>query len=97
MARVQRTTTTATLLVSVTITTAVTAVTGCVTVQRPPAPGPAALEARHSAARPEGARRPPPVETPARESLQLTDPSSKPGEPHGAGETEERGETIRPR
>ncbi|WP_308114650.1 hypothetical protein [Streptomyces sp. ISL-12] len=83
----QRTTTTATLLVTATITAAVTAVTGCVTVQRPPAPGTAAGEARPSAPRPDGSRRPPPVEAPARESLESTGPSSQPDEPDRADET----------
>ncbi|MEU4657134.1 hypothetical protein AB0G32_24895 [Streptomyces sp. NPDC023723] len=70
----QRTTTTAALLVTV----AVTAVTGCVTVQRPPAPDPATGGARSSAPRPDGPRHPRAVEAPARESLELTDPAEQP-------------------
>ncbi|WP_308288731.1 hypothetical protein [Streptomyces daghestanicus] len=77
----QRTTTTATLLV----TMAVAAVTGCVTVQRPPAPDPAPAADRTSAPRPDGPRRPEAVEPPARDSLERTEPSSEPdrGEAHG--------------
>ncbi|MER6633057.1 hypothetical protein ABT301_33370, partial [Streptomyces sp. NPDC000987] len=61
MARVHRTTTTATLL----LTVAVSALAGCVTVQRPPASGPPV------APRPE----PRTVQAPAREALTTTSPS----------------------
>lgn len=66
MAEVQRTTTTATLLVTV----AVAALSGCVTVQRPLAPGPATAPppgAGHDAA---GRDASPVVQAPAREALQ---------------------------
>lgn len=66
MAGVQRTTTTATLLVTV----AVAALSGCVTVQRPVAPGPATAPppgAGHDVA---GRDASPVVQAPAREALQ---------------------------
>ncbi|MFV0137252.1 hypothetical protein ACLGIH_29350 [Streptomyces sp. HMX87] len=66
-----RTTTTATLLVTV----AVSALTGCVTVQRPPATGPATAEARPSAPRPDGVPEPRVVQAPAREALEMIDPA----------------------
>ncbi|MET8246813.1 hypothetical protein ABZV31_21745 [Streptomyces sp. NPDC005202] len=62
-----RTTTTATLLVTV----AVSALSGCVTVQRPPASGPAAAPSRPSAPRPDGSAEPRIVQAPAREALEL--------------------------
>lgn len=79
VARVHRTRTTATLLVTV----AVTALSGCVTVQRPPVSGPSAVPSRPSAPRPDGAagpRRTEPqvVQAPAREALELIGPSRKP-------------------
>ncbi|MFJ2902736.1 hypothetical protein [Streptomyces sp. NPDC087212] len=70
-----RTTTTATLLVTV----AVSALTGCVTVQRPPLPGPASAPALPpSAPRPDGRGEPRIVQAPALEALELTGPSPTP-------------------
>ncbi|MFI6934349.1 hypothetical protein [Streptomyces sp. NPDC050287] len=69
-----RTTTTATLLVTV----AVSALAGCVTVQRPPAPGPPTAPSRPSAPRPDGPAEPQVVQAPAREALEMTDPSRHP-------------------
>jgi hypothetical protein len=72
VARVHRTTTTATLLVTV----AVTALSGCVTVQRPPLPVPsAAAPSRPPAPRPDGEGRPQIVQAPAREALDMIGPS----------------------
>ncbi|MFE1914858.1 hypothetical protein [Streptomyces anandii] len=68
-----RTTTTATLLVTV----AVAALTGCVTVHRPPASAPAA-PARPQAPRPDGSVVPRVVQAPAREALELSGPSHPP-------------------
>ncbi|MGW0909042.1 hypothetical protein [Streptomyces sp. NPDC002853] len=62
-----RTTTTATLLASV----AVTALSGCVSVERQPAPGPSAASAPPPAPRADGNSRPRVVEAPAREALEL--------------------------
>ncbi|MFJ3673187.1 hypothetical protein ACIPSE_42680 [Streptomyces sp. NPDC090106] len=75
-----RTTTTAALLVTV----AVSALSGCVTVQRPPATGqPPAGPALSSAPRPEGPAEPQIVQAPAREALELMGPSedAKPSAP----------------
>lgn len=69
-----RTTTTATLLVSV----AVTAVSGCVSVERKPAQGPAPVSAPPPAPRPNGSARPRIVEAPAREALELIGPPGRP-------------------
>ncbi|MEV0321740.1 hypothetical protein ACIBKX_35215 [Streptomyces sp. NPDC050658] len=69
-----RTTTTATLLVSV----AVTAVSGCVSVERQPARGPSAASAPPPAPRPDGSARPRVVEAPAREALELIGPPRRP-------------------
>ncbi|MEU9589113.1 hypothetical protein ACGF7W_14325 [Streptomyces sp. NPDC048219] len=66
-----RTTTTATLLVTV----ALAALSGCTTVQ--PASGPAA-GARSSAPRPDGPAGPRVVQAPAREALERTGPSPSP-------------------
>ncbi|MCH5674585.1 hypothetical protein [Streptomyces gilvus] len=67
-----RTTTTATLLVTV----AVTALSGCVTVQRPPLPvAPAAAPSRPPAPRPDGEGEPQIVRAPAREALEMIGPS----------------------
>ncbi|MEW2611682.1 hypothetical protein AB0937_16065 [Streptomyces sp. NPDC047880] len=60
-----RTTTTATLLVTV----AVSALSGCTTVAQPPAPGPASAPSRPSAPEPDGAAQTPVVQAPAREAL----------------------------
>ncbi|MFI6406311.1 hypothetical protein [Streptomyces sp. NPDC050548] len=69
-----RTTTTATLLVTV----AVSALSGCVTVQRPPAPAPPAAPSQASVPRPDGSAEPQVVQAPAREALELIDPSHRP-------------------
>lgn len=69
-----RTTTAATLLV----TMAVTAVSGCVSVERQPASGPSAASAPPPAPRPEGNARPRVVEAPAREALELIGPPRGP-------------------
>ncbi|MEU9288223.1 hypothetical protein AB0D57_26850 [Streptomyces sp. NPDC048275] len=69
-----RTTTTATLLVTV----AATALTGCVTVQRPPASSRPPAPALPSAPRPDGNAEPQVVQAPAREALALIEPSRKP-------------------
>jgi hypothetical protein len=76
VARVQRTTTTATLLVTV----AVSALSGCVTVQRPPESGPpsaAPSGERGSAPRPDGTAGPRDVQAPAREALEMISPSRR--------------------
>lgn len=69
-----RTTTTATLLASV----AVTALSGCVSVERQPAPGPSAASAPPPAPRADGNSRPRVVEAPAREALELIGPPRDP-------------------
>ncbi|WP_327427104.1 hypothetical protein [Streptomyces sp. NBC_01236] len=69
-----RTTTTATLLVTV----AVTALSGCVTVQRPPASGPQTAPSRPSTPRTDSKAEPQIVQAPAREALELIGPSRKP-------------------
>ncbi|MFI6659840.1 hypothetical protein ACIBL8_30400 [Streptomyces sp. NPDC050523] len=66
-----RSTTTATLLVTV----AVSALTGCVTVPRAPAPGPPPAPPRPSAPHPDGAAGPRIVQAPAREALEMIGPS----------------------
>ncbi|MFF4585828.1 hypothetical protein [Streptomyces sp. NPDC001388] len=69
-----RTTTTATLLV-----VALSALSGCVTVQRPPVSGPVtAVPSAPSAPRPEGRARTPVVQAPAREALERVGPSRRP-------------------
>ncbi|MET9355730.1 hypothetical protein ABZY14_22510 [Streptomyces sp. NPDC006617] len=80
MARVHRTTTTATLLVTV----AVSALTGCTTVRGPAAADPSAVGARSSAPRPDGAAEPRVVQAPAREALEMVGPSPTPE--HATGE-----------
>ncbi|MFH8444633.1 hypothetical protein ACH4D3_25800 [Streptomyces sp. NPDC018026] len=81
MARVHRTTTTATLLVTV----AVSALTGCTTVRGPAAADPSAVGARSLAPRPDGPAAPRVVQAPAREALEMIGPSPTPerttGEP----------------
>ncbi|MEU8742055.1 hypothetical protein AB0C39_00200 [Streptomyces parvulus] len=62
-----RTRTTATLLVTV----AVTALTGCTTVQSPATADPAGPGARSSAPRPDGPAEPRVVQAPAREALEM--------------------------
>jgi hypothetical protein len=74
VARVHRTTTTATLLVTV----AVSALTGCVTVQRQPVPGPPHAPSNPSAPRPDGSTEPQVVQAPAREALEMAGPSGRP-------------------
>ncbi|MFD7064681.1 hypothetical protein [Streptomyces sp. NPDC059906] len=74
MARVHRTTTTATLLVTV----AVSALTGCTTVRGPAAADPSAAGARSSAPRPDGPAEPRVVQAPAREALEMIGPSPTP-------------------
>ncbi|MCT7355209.1 hypothetical protein N4P33_24085 [Streptomyces sp. 15-116A] len=71
MARVHRTTTAATLLVTV----AVSALTGCVTVQRPLAPGPPPAPSQPPVPRPDGQAETQIVQAPAREALEMVDPS----------------------
>lgn len=72
VARVHRTTTTATLLVTV----AVMALSGCVTVQRPPLPvPPTAAPSQPPAPRPDGEGEPQIVQAPAREALEMIGPS----------------------
>lgn len=69
-----RTTTTATLLVTV----AVSALSGCVTVQHPSvAPGPPVAPSQPSAPRPDGRAEPQVVQAPAQEALQLIESSRK--------------------
>ncbi|MFR0354022.1 hypothetical protein [Streptomyces sediminimaris] len=66
-----RPTTTAALLVTV----AASALTGCVTVTRPPTPGPPPAPPRPSAAHPDGGTGPRIVQAPAREALEMSGPS----------------------
>ncbi|MDX3116392.1 MULTISPECIES: hypothetical protein [Streptomyces] len=68
-----RTTTTATLLVTV----AISALSGCVTVQRPPVPGPAAAPSEPSVPRPDGRAATQIVQAPVREALEMVEPSRK--------------------
>ncbi|MEV7889838.1 hypothetical protein ACWD3I_13730 [Streptomyces sp. NPDC002817] len=69
-----RTTTTATLLVTV----AVSALSGCVTVQHPSvAPGPPVVPSQPAAPRPDGRAEPQVVQAPAQEALQLIESSRK--------------------
>ncbi|MFE0205491.1 hypothetical protein [Streptomyces sp. NPDC058985] len=69
-----RTRTTATLLVTV----AVTALTGCTTVQGPAAADPAPAGARSLTPRPDGPAEPRVVQAPAREALEMIGPSPAP-------------------
>lgn len=74
VARVHRTTTTATLLVTV----AVSALSGCVTVQHPSlAPGPPVTPSQPAAPRPDGRAEPQVVQAPAQEALQLIESTRK--------------------
>ena len=86
VARVHRTTTTATLLVTV----AVTALSGCVTIQHPIAPGPPPAPSQPSVPRPDVRAEPQIVQAPAREALELIGPDRKPARaprtPQDAGE-----------
>ncbi|MFD3311464.1 hypothetical protein [Streptomyces sp. NPDC058694] len=72
-----RTATTATLLVTV----AVSAVSGCVTVQRPLAPGAPSGPAPSSEPLPDGRAEPQIVQAPAREALEMIGPSRRPSAP----------------
>ncbi|MFJ5997506.1 hypothetical protein [Streptomyces sp. NPDC092370] len=72
-----RTTTTATLLVTV----AVSALSGCTTVPHAPAPGPSAAPSRASVPRPEGEAESQMAQAPAREALQLIEEASRRPEP----------------
>ncbi|WP_405610089.1 hypothetical protein [Streptomyces sp. NBC_00076] len=69
-----RTTTTATLLVTV----AVSALAGCVTVQRPPVSRPPAAPSQPSAPRSDGRDEPQVVQAPAREALEMIGPPRRP-------------------
>ncbi|MFE1287253.1 hypothetical protein [Streptomyces sp. NPDC058751] len=80
-----RTTTTATLLVAM----AVTALSGCVTVQRPPATGSPAAPAGRSAPHPDGKGEPRTAQVPAHEALERVSPSRKPS-PEAETEAEAR-------
>ncbi|MEV7147856.1 hypothetical protein AB0O05_15320 [Streptomyces sp. NPDC093084] len=68
-----RTTTTAALLVTVTVA----ALSGCVTVQRPAAPGspPGSAPLQPSVPRPDGSAEPRVVQAPAKEALEMVGPS----------------------
>ncbi|MFE9452990.1 hypothetical protein [Streptomyces sp. NPDC006739] len=74
-----RTTTTAALLVTVTVS----ALSGCVTVQRPATPGPVPGRAPSwpSAPRTDGSAEPRVVQAPAREALEMVGPSPRPENP----------------
>ncbi|MFF3906091.1 hypothetical protein ACFYZJ_08770 [Streptomyces sp. NPDC001848] len=87
-----RTTTTATLLVSV----AVSALAGCVTVQRPPDPGPPPASSRPSSPRPDGSGEPRVVQAPAREALELVGPSPHPSPPPATAATPHRADRPAP-
>jgi len=71
---VHRTTTTATLLVTV----AVSALSGCMTVQLPAPTGPSAAPSQPSAPRTDDRPEPQIVQAPAREALELISPSDTP-------------------
>ncbi|WP_328559290.1 hypothetical protein [Streptomyces coelicoflavus] len=85
-----RTTTTATLL----LTVAVSALTGCTTVRGPAVDGPSGAGARSSAPRPDGPAEPRVVQAPAREALEMIGPS--PGPERSTGESR-RTESPTPR
>ncbi|MDQ1040158.1 hypothetical protein QFZ75_006574 [Streptomyces sp. V3I8] len=72
-----RTATTATLLVTV----AVSAVSGCTTVQRPPSPAQSAAPPSVPEPRPDGRAGPRVVQAPAREALGLVGPPRRPAAP----------------
>jgi hypothetical protein len=80
VARVHRTTTTATLLVTV----AVSALAGCVTVQRPPASGPPPAPSQPTAPHPDDEADPQIVQAPVHEALETVGPSRQP-EPRTPG------------
>jgi hypothetical protein len=88
VARVHRTTTIATLLVTV----AVSALSGCVTIQRPAVPGPPpTAPSQPPVPRPDGDGEPQIVQAPAREALEMTgpSPSAEPRTPRGHGSAAE--------
>lgn len=60
---------------------AVSAVSGCVTVQRPPSPGVPSVPSPVSEPRPDGSAEPQVVQAPAREALELIGPSRRPAAP----------------
>ncbi|MFD8723147.1 hypothetical protein ACFV2H_35555 [Streptomyces sp. NPDC059629] len=74
-----RTTTTAALLVTVTVS----ALSGCVTVQRPAAPGPppGSAPSLPSVPRPDGSAEPRVVQAPVKEALEMVGPSRPPAHP----------------
>ncbi|MER8223121.1 hypothetical protein ABTZ58_21560 [Streptomyces sp. NPDC094143] len=76
-----RTTTTATLLVTV----AVSALAGCTTVRQPSAPGPAAAPSRPPLPQPDGRTQTQIVQAPAREALQLIEEGPRRPKPATAG------------
>ncbi|MFB7499824.1 hypothetical protein ACFC09_34945 [Streptomyces sp. NPDC056161] len=77
-----RTTTAAALLVTV----AVSALSGCVTVQRPPAARPpGTAPAQPPGPRPDGTTEPRVVQAPAREALEMVGPSRRPERPERPG------------
>ncbi|MFD4572433.1 hypothetical protein ACFWNK_05465 [Streptomyces sp. NPDC058417] len=69
----QRTTTTATLLLTVTVS----ALAGCVTVQHPPAPGASGTPAQPSVPRPDGRAGTRVVQAPAQEALERVAPERR--------------------
>lgn len=99
--RVHRTTTTAALLVTV----AVFALSGCVTVQRPLAPGPPAAPSQRTEPVPAGRNETQVVQAPAREALEMVGPSRPPRKPAPPSHrtvppernTPPDGRTVRPR
>ncbi|MEW2572749.1 hypothetical protein [Streptomyces sp. NPDC047070] len=78
-----RTATTATLLVTVAVS-AVSAVSGCVTVQRTPSPTRPSVPVPVSEPRPDGRAEQRVVQAPAREALELIGPSRRPSAPASA-------------
>ncbi|MFJ6072015.1 hypothetical protein ACIQFU_14425 [Streptomyces sp. NPDC093065] len=72
-----RTTTTATLVLTVAVSAAA-ALTGCTTVRGPAEAHPPAAGARSSAPRPDGPAAPRVVQAPAREALEMISPSPSP-------------------
>ncbi|MDO0931385.1 hypothetical protein QQY66_06690 [Streptomyces sp. DG2A-72] len=94
-----RTSTTATLLVTV----AVSALSGCVTVQLPPASGPSAPPSRAVPALPDDSAEPQIVQAPAREALERMGPPREPAptasvrRPPPPAQTPEKAAPSRPR
>lgn len=81
MGLVRQTTTTATLLVTV----AVSALSGCVTIQHPPAPGVPAAPPQPSTPHPDGRAGPHIVQAPAKEALERVAPPRTPTPDASAG------------